>query len=141
MVNHYANDIEYYSTIEEFITETDLIETDVYISGWNKKFRITALSFGKQEDINKKATDKETNQLDHTEWVLWTLVHGVVRPKLNYAQAKQLMDKNGQFINSLADEIWNIGRVSKKAFDEYIQKLSELHKLEEEAAAARDKRK
>lgn len=130
MVDHYAKEVEYYNSIEELLAETDIVETDVHIPGWSRKFRIRGLDFGQQEDINEKATNKETSELDHKEWVLWTIVHGVVRPRLNYAQAKQLTTKNGQFLNALADEIWNIGRISKKAFDDYINRLNELNELE-----------
>jgi hypothetical protein len=125
-VDHFAQDREYYSNIEELIAETDIVETDVYIAGWNKKFRIRGLNFGQQEDINTKSTNKDTGELDHKEWVLWTLVHGVVRPMMNYTQAKMLIDKNGTFLNSLADEIWNIGRISRKVFDDYIDAVTKI---------------
>lgn len=133
MVDHYAKEVEYFNTIEELLTETDIVETDVHIPGWSKKFRIRGLDFGQQEDINEKATNKETGELIHKEWVLWTIVHGVVRPRMTYPQAKMLITKNGQFINALADEIWNIGRISKVAFDDYIRKITELNELEKKA--------
>jgi len=141
MIQHHTTSIDYYNAIEDFLAESDLVETDVHIQGLNGKFRISALTFGQQEEINQKSLrkveDKDNEaktEINHQEWVIWTLVHGIVRPKVNYTQAKQLLSKNGQIINALADEIWNIGRIPKKAFDEYIEKLKELSELEDKAA-------
>lgn len=137
MIQHHTASVEYYNAIEDFLAESDLVETDVYIQGLNGKFRISALTFGQQEEINQKSLrkvdDSDKTELNHQEWVLWTLVHGIVRPKLNYTQAKQFISKNGQVVNALADEIWNIGRIPKKTFDEYISKLKELNELEQKA--------
>lgn len=137
MIQHHTASVDYYNAIEDFLAESDLVETDVYIQGLNGKFRISALTFGQQEEINQKCLrkidDSDKTELNHQEWVLWTLVHGVVRPKLNYTQAKQFISKNGQIVNALADEIWNIGRIPKKTFDEYISKLKELNELEQKA--------
>lgn len=137
MIQHHTASVDYYNAIEDFLAESDLVETDVYIQGLNGKFRISALTFGQQEEINQKSLrkvdDSDKTELNHQEWVLWTLVHGVVRPKLNYTQAKQFISKNGQVVNALADEIWNIGRIPKKTFDEYISKLKELNELEQKA--------
>ena len=137
MIQHHTASVDYYNAIEDFLAESDLVETDVYIQGLNGKFRISALTFGQQEEINQKSLrkvdDSDKTELNHQEWVLWTLVHGVVRPKLNYTQAKQFISKNGQIVNALADEIWNIGRIPKKTFDEYISKLKELNELEQKA--------
>lgn len=137
MIQHHTASVDYYNAIEDFLAESDLVETDVYIQGLNGKFRISALTFGQQEEINQKSLrkvdDSDKTDLNHQEWVLWTLVHGVVRPKLNYTQAKQFISKNGQVVNALADEIWNIGRIPKKTFDEYISKLKELNELEQKA--------
>ena len=137
MIQHHTASVDYYNAIEDFLAESDLVETDVYIQGLNGKFRISALTFGQQEEINQKSLrkvdDSDKTELNHQEWVLWTLVHGVVRPKLNYTQAKQFISKNGQIVNALADEIWNIGRIPKKTFDEYISKLKEHNELERKA--------
>lgn len=129
-VDHYAKEVDYYGSAEELLTETDIVETDVHIPGWRKKFRIRALTFGQQEAINAASTDKDTGQLNHEEWVYHTIANGVVRPKFTLAQAKKLSELNGHFVGMLADEIWNIGRISKTAFDMYIQKLTELNELE-----------
>ena len=138
MLQHHNTSVDYYDAIEEYLIESDLVETDVHVTGLKKKFRIRALSFEKQEEVNQKSTDKDGN-LNHLEWVLWTLVHGIVRPVVTYAQAKQLLSKNGQVISTLADEIWNIGRIPKQVFDDYIAKLKELSDVEKELEEKRKK--
>lgn len=132
-IDHLANEVEYYGSAEEVFKESDLVETDVHIQGWEKKFRIRALSFKQQEEINQLATNKESGEIDHTEWVLRTIASGVVRPRITYDQAKGFLEKNGIFVNQLADDIWAIGRISKTAFDDYIANLKTLAELEKAA--------
>lgn len=138
--NHIADDVEYYNTVEELYTESDLVETDAYVQGWSKKFRIRGLSFKQQEEINKHSTDKDSGELLHDEWVYHTIAQGVIRPRITYEQAKKLADKNGTFLNMLADEIWAIGRVSKSLFDDYIANLKTLQELEKAKEAAKAKK-
>lgn len=129
-IDHLATDIDYYDNAEDIFKESDLVETDVHVQGWNRKFRIRALSFKLQEEINQKATDKDSGELNHSEWVLWSIVHGVIRPRITYEQAKGFLEKNGTFVNNLADDIWAIGRISKSIFDDYIDNLKTLSELE-----------
>ena len=123
-------EVEYFDTAKEITLEDDRVETDIHVSGWGKKLRIRALSFAQMEIINKKATDKD-GKLDHAEWVYHTIKEGVVRPGFSYNQARELSDNNGEFVRELADEIWNLGRISKKMWDAYILEQKRLTKLEE----------
>jgi hypothetical protein len=113
--------LEYYNSPAEILEEDDIIETDVKVLGWNKKFRIRALTFGQMNTINKNATNADTGALQQDEWAYWTIVEGVVRPKFKIAQARLLSSNNGEFVKNLADEIWGIGRISKKVWDEFIE--------------------
>jgi hypothetical protein len=125
------DEIEYFDSAKEVTLEDDRIETDIHIQGWGKKMRIRALSFSQMESINKKAADKDTGKLDHAEWVYNTIKEGVVRPLFTYNSAKELADNNGEFVRELADEIWQLGRISKRMWDTYIleqKRLSELEK-------------
>lgn len=141
-------EVTYYENADELIAEDDIIETDVRVLGWTRKFRIRALTFGQMGKINKHATIRETNKdegveagdIDNDLWTYWTIVEGVVRPKFKIEQAKRLVDSNGEFVKALADEIWNLGRVSKKAWDSYIEEIKVANKLAEEAAATPKKR-
>ncbi len=112
--------IEYYSSPVELLTEDDIIETDVKVLGWDKKFRIRALTFGQMNAINKASMDSETGNLQQDEWTYWTIVEGVVRPKFKIEQARKLADNNGEFVKNLADQVWELGRISKKVWDEFI---------------------
>lgn len=122
--------IDYFESAKEVSLEDDRIETDIHISGWAKKMRIRALSFAQMELINKKATHKETGNLDHAEWVYNTIQQGVVRPLFTYNSARELADNNGAFVRELADEIWNLGRISKRMWDAYILEQKRLAAIE-----------
>ena len=136
-------DTPYYESAEEVLLEDDVIETDVRVLGWNKKFRIRALTFGQMSKINKHATIRETNkelgveagEIDNELWTYWTIVEGVTRPRFKIETAKKLAESNGEYVKILADEIWNIGRVSKKVWDEYIENIKVSNELAEQAAA------
>jgi hypothetical protein len=134
-----GDEIEYFNNAQEIAQEQDRIELDVHPLGWSKKLRIRALSFEQMEKINKMAAYIETNkkenivagELNHSEWVYWTLKEGIVRPMMTISQARMLADNNGEFVRELADEIWNLGRISQRMWDAYIteQKMrSELEK-------------
>lgn len=122
--------VDYYDSAKEISLEDDRVETDIHINGWGKKLRIRALSFAQMELINKKATNKETGNLDHAEWVYNTLQQGIVRPLFTYNSAKELADNNGSIVRELADEIWNLGRISKKMWDAYILEQKRLTAVE-----------
>lgn len=122
--------IEYFETAREVSLEDDRIETDIHVQGWGKKMRIRALSFAQMETINKKATDKD-GKLDHAEWVYHTIKEGVTRPLFTYITAKELADNNGEFVRSLADEIWQLGRISKRMWDAYLLEQKRLSAVEE----------
>jgi hypothetical protein len=123
-------DIDYFDSAQQVTLEDDRIETDIHIGGWNKKLRIRALSFAQMELINKKSTDVKTGTLDHAEWVYNTIKEGVVRPLFKYNDAKELSDNNGEFVRELADEIWNLGRISKRMWDAYILEQKRNTELE-----------
>lgn len=116
-----GDDIGYFVHPDEVLNEDDLIEADVRVLGWSKKFRIRALTFGQMNTINKQATDPETGNLKKDEWAYWTIVEGVVRPKYRIEQARRLTDANGEYVNQLADQIWELGRLSKKVWDKFIE--------------------
>lgn len=119
---------EYYEDIDEFLGDDQSVEFDIVIRGMNKRLRIRALSFVQMERINKQATESD-GTVDNTKFVLHTLVEGVVRPRFNETKAKKLLDANGETIKELAESIWQLGRISKKQFEEYINAASELSEL------------
>ena len=124
------DEVDYFDNAKEITLEDDRIETDIHVSGWGKKLRIRALSFAQMESINKKSTTKD-GELDHAEWVYMTIKEGVVRPLFTYAAAKELCDNNGEFVRELADEIWNLGRISKKMWNAFILEQKRLSAVEE----------
>lgn len=123
--------IDYFDNAKEITLEDDRIETDIHISGWGRKLRVRALSFAQMELINKKSTDPKTGNLDHAEWAYNTISQGVVRPLFKYNDAKELADNNGEFVRELADEIWNLGRISKKMWDAYLLEQKRNAAIEE----------
>lgn len=124
------DEIEYFDNAQNVSLEDDRIETDVHIQGWSRKLRVRALSFGQMESINKKSTDPKTGKLDHAEWAYNTIKEGVTRPLFTYNAAKELCDNNGEFVRELADEIWELGRISKRMWDTYILEQKRLAAIE-----------
>jgi len=133
MVDRYPENDEYYENADDLLQEDDIIEADVRIIGWKKKFRIRALTFEQMGRINKKSlvTDKDTQktEVDDTLFAYWTVVEGVMRPKFTFIKAQGLGEKNGEFVKELADEIWSIGRVSKTVWDSYISSIKQANDL------------
>jgi hypothetical protein len=121
MINYRPDGIDYYNTIEELLLETDIIETEVHVLGWKKKFRVRALTFKQQGDISKKALNEKTGTLSEEDHAVWTLVYGLVRPSVNETQARAVLEKNGEYVKSLVDEIWQLGRISKAVWDAFIE--------------------
>jgi len=125
-----TDEVPYFESPREVTLEEDRVELDIHLIGWSKKMRIRALSFAQMEQINKLATDKETGKIDQAEWVYRTIKEGVTRPMFTYNQAKDLADNNGEFVRELADEIWNLGRISKRMWDAYILEQKRLAAIE-----------
>lgn len=129
-----AEETEYYSEAEEVLGESDIVEIDVRITGWSKKFRIRALTFGQMERINRMSTIKQNDEregrvageLDNEEFVYQTIKEGVIRPHFTITQSRKFVDNNGEFVRQLSDEIWNLGRISKRAWDAYIEEQKKL---------------
>lgn len=129
--NFFPEEIEYYIAAEELLAESDLTETDCHITGWSKKFRIRALSFGSMDEINQNAIDDKGNLIE-AEHICWTIVKGVVRPAFTIDQARRLKDKNGDHVKELSDQIWAIGRLNKAVFDNFMKEQTALIKAQEE---------
>lgn len=122
--------IEYYTSSREILIEDDRVEVDVLITGWEKKLRIRALTFQQMERIESKAT-KPDGTLDHELWVYHTIHEGVIIPVFSLAQANELANNNGNFVRELADEIWELGRISRKQWDDYMKSQAALRAVEE----------
>jgi hypothetical protein len=125
MIDFAVGSGDYYDDVGEFLRDDPTIETDITIIGMSKRLRIRALSFAQMERVNKLATNSE-GTIDNTEFVLHTIVEGVVRPKMNYAQVQALVNAHGETVKTLAENIWQIGKISKGTFQQYIQSVQEL---------------
>lgn len=131
-------DIEYFGSVQEIAQEDDRVETDVHIIGWEKKLRIRALSFEDMDKINRfskvrkkdEKEQREVGDLDQAEWTYWTLVYGVVIPRMTISQARLLADNNGDMVRQLTDEIWNLGRISKKLWNRFMDEQKKLAAME-----------
>jgi len=124
---------EYFLSANDVLEQDDRVETDVIVSGWNKKLRIRALSFDEMTKINEQSykteDGKTTDTMNQAEFSYWTIVYGVIRPRFNITQARKLKDNNGEIIKNLTDEIWNLGRIPKQIFDDYIAEQKRATKL------------
>jgi hypothetical protein len=109
----------YYDSITEFLQEDDLCELDVHLVGLEKQFRIRALDFAAMEKINQLSG--KDGVMDTIVFTIQTIVHGVVRPKINPEQAQKLITKNGAVIRELADQIWLLSRITPKTLQAYLE--------------------
>ena len=123
--------MQYYENVEEFILEDDIPETDIQISGWKKGFRMRGLTFGQMEKINKNALDPDTGKLKSDEFAYWTIVEGIVRPRITIDNARKMQDKNGELVRELVDNIWRFSKFSRAIFEQYMKAQEELEELQE----------
>ena len=114
----------YYDDVDDFLKDDQTIEVDISAKGMSKRIRIRSLSFAQMEKVNKLS--QVDGKLDNSEFVINTIMEGVVRPKFNSAQAKRLLDAHGETVKEIAENIWQLGRISKKTFDEYLKTVQEL---------------
>lgn len=131
MQNYRDEDTEYYSSAKEFLTEDDRIETDLKLDTLKKKVRVRALSLDQMARINQKSYD-DKGVLIEDEYVIHTLLEGVIIPKFTITHIEQLKEKNGYSLQQLADEIWQLGRINKNVFDEYIDSIKALEDVKAE---------
>lgn len=126
------DDIPYFVHPDEVMNQDDIIEADVRVLGWDKKFRIRALTFGQMDKINKAAIDSETGNLKMDEWTFQTIAEGVIRPRFRIEQARRLIDSNGDYVKQLAEQIWELGRLNKKVWDAFIEESKRANKAAKE---------
>lgn len=112
-------DTEYYDSAKDFLAEETQIELDIQVVGMDKKLRIRALTFGQMEKINR--TSIVDGRLDSVEFTLNTILEGVVRPRFTKENVRDLIDFNGDIVRELSNQIWQLGRITKKTFDAYIK--------------------
>lgn len=129
---------EYYESVDDILQDDSLLEVDMAIRGLKKRVRIRALTFLQMEKINQQSAKGTTNEIDNVEFTVNTIVEGLVRPKLNQAQARKLMEANGEVVRELAENIWALGKVSKDVFDKYIEALQKDNKIPEPEPSERD---
>jgi|LakMenE18May11ns_1017448.scaffolds.fasta_scaffold9727777_2 hypothetical protein len=112
---------EYYDNVDDLLTDDSMLEVDLTIKGLKKRLRIRALSFAQMEKINQLS--QKNGEMDNSEFTINTIVEGLIRPKMNSAQAKKLLDANGEVVRELAENIWTLGKISKDAFEKYLETL------------------
>ena len=112
---------EYYDNVDDLLQDDSMLEVDLTIKGLKKRLRIRALSFAQMEKINQLS--QKNGEMDNTEFTVNTIVEGLIRPKMNSAQAKKLLYANGEVVRELAENIWTLGKISKDAFEKYLETL------------------
>lgn len=115
---------EYFNSAQDLLREDDRIETDITVPGWSKPLRIRALSFTAREKINQASTTPEGR--DFSKYIVHTFVHGVVRPHFTLSDGDELLEHNADILEEVAEYIWQLGRLDKKIFDDYIAALKDL---------------
>ena len=127
---------EYYDSVDDLLQDDSLLEVDLTIRGLKKRVRIRALTFIQMEKINQQSS--KNGEVDNIEFTVNTITEGLVRPKLNQAQARKLMEANGEVVRELAENIWTLGKVSKDVFDKYVEASQRDSTLQEPDAVERN---
>ena len=118
---------DYYEDVDDLLKDDQTIEIDIQAKGMKKRLRIRALSFSQMEKINK--VSQIDGKVDNSEFVINTIIEGVVRPKFNSAQAKRLLDAHGETVKEIAENVWQLGRISKSTFEQYLKTVQELNEI------------
>lgn len=122
MIDYAFGSGEYYDNVDDLLKDDSILEVDITIKGLAKRVRIRALSFLQMEKINQQSS-KTNGEVDNIEFTVNTLAEGLVRPKMNTAQARKLLEANGEVVREIAENIWTLGKISKDMFDKYIETL------------------
>jgi hypothetical protein len=121
MIDYAFGSGEYYESVDDLLRDDSILEVDITIKGLSKRVRIRALSFLQMEKINQQSS--KNGEIDNIEFTVNTLAEGLVRPKMNPAQARKLLEANGEVVREVAENIWTLGKISKDMFDKYIETL------------------
>jgi hypothetical protein len=121
MIDYAFGSGEYYDNVDDLLRDDSILEVDITIKGLAKRVRIRALSFLQMEKINQQSS--KNGEVDNIEFTVGTLAEGLVRPKMNTAQARKLLEANGEVVREIAENIWTLGKISKDMFDKYIETL------------------
>jgi hypothetical protein len=121
MIDYAFGSGEYYDNVDDLLKDDSILEVDITIKGLAKRVRIRALSFLQMEKINQQSS--KNGEVDNIEFTVSTLAEGLVRPKMNTAQARKLLEANGEVVREIAENIWTLGKISKDMFDKYIETL------------------
>jgi hypothetical protein len=127
---------DYYESIDDLLSDDTLLEVDLSIKGLKKRIRIRALSYSQMEKVNNLS--QKNGEVDPTEFTINTIVEGVIRPKMNSAQARKILDANGEVVRELAENIWTLGKISKDSFDRYVETLQTDSELQDPDEKSRD---
>jgi hypothetical protein len=127
---------DYYESIDDLLSDDTLLEVDLSIKGLKKRIRIRALSYSQMEKVNNLS--QKNGEVDPTEFTINTIVEGVIRPKMNSAQARKILDANGEVVRELAENIWTLGKISKDSFDRYVETLQKDSELQDPDEKPRD---
>ena len=120
---------DYYEGVDDLLNDDTLLEVDLSIKGLKKRLRIRALSYAQMEKIN--GLSQKSGEVDTTEFTVNTIVEGLIRPRMNSAQARKLLDANGEVVRELAENIWTLGKISKDSFDKYVETLRKDTELQD----------
>lgn len=121
----YTTSPNHYVTAKDLLAEDDHIEMDVNVSGWSHSLRIRSLTVPQRNRINAVAGLGEKR--DWTLFYAHTIAEGVVRPKLNPAQARELVEHhNGEPVEELCEAIWGLGSLHT-VYQRYREELNALN--------------
>ena len=125
---------ESYLTFEELLAISDRPQADVRVPFWrNALVRVQALGLEQQEAITRAARikaaqlakdDGDSATQDWATYVLESIRHGLLMPRLDEGQIYLLRNRNPKAMEMLCQFIWNLSYLNQDYIDGLVTDLT-----------------
>lgn len=102
-------------TIEGIANVDDLPTKVIPVPAWGGSVTIKMLTKSQQHTIRVAARDDKTGMIDEQELELGILVASVIQPDLQMEHIPILLQKNGDVVDELLNEVFSMSAIDKKA--------------------------
>jgi hypothetical protein len=138
------------ASLDDILTCSDIPEITVRVDFWRRAgqalpVRVRGLDLDQQEQVRRaaaRAVATEDRALGVTQhwpiFVVTTLAHSFVSPRITIDQAQKLVRKNGAACEQLAKLAWDLSATSQERIDAILAEQSGLDLADGESAAAHE---
>jgi len=100
-------------TIEAIQTAKDYKEADVEVPEWGGVVKVRTLSMAARYEISEQSM--KGGVVDNMKFAAGSLAHGVVDPKMTYAQTLELLSKHSpEPIQRIVDAVWKLSGLTEE---------------------------